>query len=167
MRASLAGAGGIAVGEAALLALEYDLRTAPSLFRRALRSNIPMNRTAAAATLALIDRLWSRRELLAVLRESNDQETTAACRAALLECHDVDAHTAVLSWEEANPHEPETGRFISMKEMMLRHTSSQLRYEMEQLHDRVMKIRDREPVEAVAERVGILRWFKERLSRWM
>jgi hypothetical protein len=167
MRASLVDADGIAVGEAALLALEYDPRGALPLFRRALRSNIPMNRTAAAATLTLIDRPWSRRELLAVLRESNDQEATAACRAALLECHDVDAHTAVLSWEEANPHESETGRFISMKEMMLRHSSSQLRYEMEQRHDRVMNVRDREPVEAGAERVGILRWFRERLSRWM
>jgi hypothetical protein len=166
MRASLADAGGIAVGEAALLALEYDPRTALSLFRRALRSNIPMNRTAAAATMALIDRPWSRRELLAVLRESNDQEATSACRAALLECHDVDAHTAVLGWEESNPHEPETGRFISMKEMMLRHCPASLRYEMEQLHDRVMKVRDREPVEAVAERVGILRWLRERLARW-
>jgi hypothetical protein len=54
-----------------------------------------------------------------------------------------------------------------MKEMMLRHCPASLRYEMEQLHDRVMKVRDREPVEAVAERVGILRWFRERLARWL
>src|SRR5258705_10255156 len=112
MLRSLVRAGGIAVGEAALLALEHDPARALPLFRRALRSDIPVNRTMAAAVLALIDRPWSRSELLAVLGETDDQEATADCRAALLECHNEEARKAVLAWEEANPHEPEPGPWI-------------------------------------------------------
>jgi hypothetical protein len=145
MKAELPNAEGIAIGEAALLALEHDPDRALPLFRRALRSHIPANRSLAAATLALIDRPWSRRELTTVLHESDDQEATSECRAALMECHDQAAHQTVEAWERANPHEPETGPWISMVEMSLRNRPAWLRFEMEELHDRIMRVRDREP----------------------
>jgi hypothetical protein len=148
MKAALLHAEGIAIGEAALLALEHDPDRALPLFRRALRFHIPANRSLAAATLALIDRPWSRRELTTVLHESDDQEATSECRAALLECQDQAAHQTVEAWERANPHEPESGLRISMGEMSLRNRPAWLRFEMQELHDRVMMIRDREPGEA-------------------
>jgi len=147
MRQSLPDAEGLAIGEAALLALEHDPGRALPLFRRALRSPIPMNRTMSAATLALIDRPWSRRELLAVLGETDDPASTADCRSALMECHDEEARNAVLAWERENPHEPEPGPWITMGEVMLRNRAQWIRWQMEKLHDRVMKVRDRVPGE--------------------
>jgi hypothetical protein len=44
-----------------------------------------------------------------------------------------------------NPHEPEPERFISMGEMMLREQSQRIRWEIERLHDRVIRLRDRLP----------------------
>ncbi len=147
MRKALDRADGMATADAALLALEYAPERALRLFRRALRSHIPASRSRSAAILALIDRPWSRRELLAILRESHDQEATSACRAALLECHDANARQAVSTWESMNPHEPEVGRWMTMREVALRDCAAWIQYEMERLHDRVMKIRDREPVD--------------------
>lgn len=49
------------LAEAALLAMEYAGELVLNLFRRALRSKIPYNRTTAAAALAIIDEPWSRR----------------------------------------------------------------------------------------------------------
>jgi hypothetical protein len=152
--ATLPQAAGYEMAEACLLALEHAPELALPLCRRALRSGVPANRCTVAATLALIDRPWSRRELIAALEESDDQEQTADCRAALLECHDAEAHRAVRIWEERNPHEPEAGTFleigdrkfgpfVSMGEMMLRNRAQHIRYEMEKLHDRVMRLRDR------------------------
>jgi uncharacterized protein (TIGR02996 family) len=40
----------------------------------------------------MMDRPWSRRELVAALEESDEQERTADCRAALLECCDEEPH---------------------------------------------------------------------------
>ena len=145
MKAAFPRSEGIAIGEAALLALEHDPDRAVPLFRRALRSQIPANRTMAAAILALIDRPWSRRELTTVLSESDDQEATSECRAALLECHDQAAHRTVEAWEHANPHESEPGPWISMGEVSLRNRPAWLRFEMEELHDRVLTVRNREP----------------------
>lgn len=156
--AALPRAGGYEMGEACLLALEHAPRLALPLIRRALCSGVPANRTAVAAILALIDRPWSRRELVANLETFDDQEMTADCRAALLECRDEEAHRAVRAWEERNPHEPEAPTFlqigdreygpcISMGEMMLRDRAQRVRYEMEQMHDRVMKVRDIVPPE--------------------
>ncbi len=126
------------LGDAALLAMEYAPELALSLFRRALRSAIPYNRTTAAAALAIIDEPWSRAELFAVLRESDDQSATAECRVALMLTHHPEAHQCVANWEGRNPHEPESGPFISMQEMMLRSRGNYLQYEMEKLHDRVL-----------------------------
>jgi hypothetical protein len=165
MRSALVRADGIAVGEAALLALEHDPGRALPLFRRALRSPIPANRSMAAAVLALIDRPWSRRELLAVLNVSDDQEATSQCRAALRESHDEEAQLAVEEWEQVNPHEPEPGPWITMGELALRNCSQWVRSEMENLHDRVMKVRDREPGEAPPQRPNPFRWLVGWLRR--
>jgi len=148
IREALSLAGGTEIGAAALLALEYTAGSAVSLFQRALRSPIPVNRNAAAAALALIDQPWSRQELLAVLCESDDQVATCECRAALRECHDPEAHRAVREWEEKNPHAPEPARFITMREMTLRHGPQWMQYEMEKLHDRVMRVRHQLPIRA-------------------
>lgn len=147
LAAALSVAGGAGVGDAAFLALEHAPEVALPLLRRALRSAVPCNRTTAAAVLALIDRPWSRQELLNVLSESNDQERTADARAALMEVRDPEAHRAVRAWEQCNPHEPEAGPWISMGEMMLRNRPAFVRYEMDKLHDRVMRVRDRAPPE--------------------
>jgi hypothetical protein len=112
---------------------------------------VPANRTSVAAILALIDRPWSRRELLAKRERWDEQERTADCRAA---------HQAVRDWEQRNPHEPETPSFvqigdrqygpcISLGEMRLRDRVQWVRYEMEKLHDWVMKLRDVVPPERV------------------
>lgn len=154
MLAALAQADGVAIAEAALLAMEYDPGQALPLFRRALRSRIPINRSMSAAVLALIDHPWSRRELLAILDESHDQAATSECRAALRECHNAEAHEAVRRWEEANPHEPEPGRWIKVSEMMLRNAGSWIRHEMQRRHERVMAVRDRVPVESAAAAEG-------------
>jgi hypothetical protein len=150
--------GAYAMAEACLLALEHAPELALPLIRRALLSQIPVNRTRVAATLAIIDQPWSRRELLAALRASRDQEVTADSRAALLECRDEEGHRAVAAWEQQNPHEAEPGHFLeidgnkvgpftSMRESMLRNRPARIRHEMEQLHDRVMRIPNRIPPE--------------------
>jgi hypothetical protein len=143
--------------------MEYDPTRALPLFRRALRSPIPWNRIIAAAILALIDRPWSRRELIAVLGETTEQEATAECRAALRECHDQTALQAADAWEAANPHEPEQGRVISMREVTLRNASVWVQSRMEQYHERVMRVRDREPGNVDEPGPGAL----ERLASWL
>ncbi len=146
IRGALSRAGGTEIGAAALLALEHAAGSVLPLFRRAIRSPIPVNRNAGAAVLALVDQPWSRQELLAVLRESDDEAATCECRAALRECHDPEAHRSVEAWEEKNHHEHEPARFITMKEMMLRHAPQWMQYEMEKVHDRVMRVRYQRPV---------------------
>jgi hypothetical protein len=156
--AALSRAGGCEMGEAVLLALEHAPHLALPLIRRALCSKVPANRCAVAAVLALIDRPWSRRELIAALEASDEQEQTADCRAALLECRDEQGHRAVHDWEQRNPHEPETpsfleiegrrvGPFHSFGELFCQvsYRAQFIRYEMEQLHDRVMPLRGHEP----------------------
>lgn len=155
---ALPSAGGTEIGEAVLLSLEHAPAFALPLIRKALCSGIPANRSEVAAILALIDRPWSRRELLAALHASDDQELTADSRAALLECRDPEGHDAVKAWEARNPHEPEVGTFlevegrkvgpfVSMTEVSLQSRARWVRYEMEKLHDRVMKVRNVEPPE--------------------
>jgi hypothetical protein len=133
------------VGEAALLAMEYAPDLVLILFRRALRSQIPYNRITAAAALGILDVPWSRNELIAVLRESDDQEATAECRAALMASRSPEAHRIVEEWEYRNPHEPETGPFITFREISLRDRHNILQYEMAKLHDRVLPHRGQTP----------------------
>ena len=60
-------------------------------------------RLTAAAALALVDRPWSRRELRAVLDESDDPDATLECRAALRESRDPEARRAADAWEARHP----------------------------------------------------------------
>jgi hypothetical protein len=131
------------LGDAALLALEHLLDLALILFRRALRSRVPCDRTTAAAALAVLDQPWSRTELQRVLHESDDQLATAECRAALRALPHPELHDFVRQWEAKYPHEPETGKFISMAEMSLRTRDSWIQHEMSNLHERVVPLRDR------------------------
>jgi hypothetical protein len=134
------------LGEAALIALEHVPEIAIGLIRKALRSQIPVNRMKASAILAIIDQPWSRSELLAVLSDSRDQEMTAECRSALVETHSDECHQRVLEWERTNPHEPEQGKWQTVGEIFLRHTDSMIRWEMGKLHDRVMPLRAKFPI---------------------
>jgi hypothetical protein len=165
--AELPRSGGCAMGEAVLLALENAPELALPLIRRALRCEVPANRSTVTAVLALIDRPWSRRELVAALEASDEQEQTADCRAALLECRDEEGRRAVAEWERRNPHEPETpaflevegrrvGPFVSLGELskQVAYRAQWLRYEMEQLHDRVVPLRGRGPPPEPAEPTG-------------
>jgi hypothetical protein len=145
VRAALSSAGETSLGEAALLALEHAPDSALPLFRRALRSRAPWDRSLAVLILALIDRPWSRRELLAVLEGSDDPEATAATRAALRESHDAEAQGAVRAWEEAHPPEPEPGSRITMGEMVRLACPRWVLSDMRRLHDRVMRVQDRIP----------------------
>jgi hypothetical protein len=168
MYASLRAAGRASIGEAALLALEHAPEHALSLIRRALFSDIPCNRTKMAAILALVAQPWSVRELLRALEVSNDQEKTAAARAALLEIGDTELDKAVLAWEAKNPREAAPGKYLeingrrigpfySMAEVMLMSNTSNVRYEMETLFDRVIKIKDVVPPEPRGRTVS---WWK-------
>lgn len=149
--AVLPSVGASMVGDAALLALEYAPEFAVPLFRQALRSSVPANRTTAAAVLALIDQPWSRAELLAVLRESADQEMTGECRAALAESRDPEARRAVEDWQERDPHESEPGPWITMREMYLRNQLLLLFYEMDKLRECVAGLSLRGPPPAAGD----------------
>jgi hypothetical protein len=167
MIASLTRTGGSEAGEGVLLALEHAPEHALPLIRRGLLSDIPYNRTTVAAILALVGKPWSLRELLGALEASDDQETTADARAALLETGDPEAEKAVLAWEEKNPHEDEPGTYLeidgrrvgpfySMAEHMLKARAAFVRYEMGRLHDRVLKVKHVVPPEPPGPRP----WWK-------
>jgi hypothetical protein len=147
LRLALREACGIAVAEAALLALEYAPECALELFRRALRSDIPRNRNTAAAALALVNRPWSRRALRTALEQSHDREATAACRAALRECPDPECRTALDAWENAHPPEPEpeAGQPVTGRQWVLSNSPTLVQAQMARLHDRVRALRDRTP----------------------
>jgi hypothetical protein len=165
--ASLAKAGRTEVGEAVLLSLEHAPELALPLIRKGLLADVPWDRTQVAAILALIIAPWSRRELLGALRASDDQEKTADARAALLESGDEEAQRAVLAWEERNPHENETGSYLeiggrrlgpfyTLGELSLKNRASWIRYEMDRLHDRVIKVKSIVPHEPPVPRP----WWK-------
>ena len=156
--ASLARAEGTEIGAAVLLSLEHAPELALPLIRKGLVADVPMNRTQVAAILALINAPWSKRELLRTLEASDDQEKTADARAAFLESGDEAAQRAVLAWEVRNPHESEIGTFLEIGgrtlgpfytfgELSLRNRASSITYEMDELHDRVMKVKDIVPPE--------------------
>ena len=77
------------------------------------------------------------------------------------------AHDSVLAWEERNPHENEAGSYLEIGgrtlgpfytfgELSLKNRASWIRYEMDKLHDRVMKLKDIVPPEPPARRP----WWK-------
>ena len=155
---ALAKAGGSEIGEAVLLSLEHAPGLVLPLIRKGLLADVPIDRTRVAAILALINAPWSRRELLQALEASDHQEKTADARGALLESGDGEAQRAVLAWQERNPHEDETGSYLEISgrrlgpfytfgELSLKNRASRIRYEMDQLRDRVMKVKDIVPPE--------------------
>lgn len=145
IRAQIRRVGRRALGDVAILALEHFPDIAGEFFHRALRSDVPVDRNTAAAALAIIDRPWSHQILLALLNESRDQERTAETRAALMATPHQPLHEAVSKWERTNPHEPETGEFITMTELSLRGRDSWMQHEIEFLHGRVIKLRSINP----------------------
>lgn len=129
------------LGEVAILTLEHFPQRAVQTFRRALRSEIPINRITAAAALAILDEPWSRQELLDVLQESDDWVMTTDCRSALIATHSPEAHQLVQWWEHQHPRQAEEGPYISMDEAALRQSDERINWEMKTLHDRVIKLR--------------------------
>jgi hypothetical protein len=76
----------------------------------------------------------------------------------LLEFGDAQAQKVVLAWEERNPHENEIGSYLeiggrrlgpfyTLGELWLKDRTSWISYEMDKLHDRVMKVKDIVPPE--------------------
>lgn len=104
-----------------------------------------MERQEAAAALAILDLPWCHVELSEVLAESTDQVLTSECRAALSASRDLSIKEIATRWEAANPHEPETEPHISFGEMQLRDRHIWMQHEMAELHDRVIRLRDRWP----------------------
>jgi hypothetical protein len=144
------------IGEAVLLSLEHAPEYATPLIRRGLLSHVPQSRLTVAATLSVIAKPWSIREMLSILNSCEEEEMTAEVRAALTELCDTEIDKAVQAWEHANPHEIEPGTYFeedgrvhgpfhSMAEHMLRSIPSFVRYEMASLHDRVTKLRNVDP----------------------
>jgi hypothetical protein len=96
--------------------------------------------------------------VIVALAASDEQEKTADARAALEETGDEEARKAVLAWEERNPHENEGGSYLEIDgkrrgpfytigELELKNRAARIRYEMDKLHDRVMKLKDVIPPE--------------------
>jgi len=150
---ALPSAGAAEVGEAVLLALEHAHPSALPLARRSLLSKVPRNRIKVAAILALIGKSWSKREMLAALEGCDDQELTAEIRIALLETGDEEIQRLVLAWEERNPHENELGSYLEIRgrrlgpfysgaELYLKNCAQLVRYEMEQLFERVRGLKE-------------------------
>ena len=125
-------------------AVEHATDLLPAFLREALRSSWREDRLVAAAVLALVDNQWSRRELTAMLEESDDLDHTAQCRAALRASRQPEAWRAADQWE-ASP--PETGPLQSTSsrfecEHLKRGLDRVLGIKTSELHDRVMKIRN-------------------------
>lgn len=139
------------LGEAVLLALEHAPQHALPLIRQGVG-------TTVAATLALINKPWSTRELLRALEASDSHEHTAAVRAALRELNDAEAEAAAHDWESRHPREPEAGAYVEIDgrrigpsvtvgEHMLLSMPAWLRQEMQELHERVLRVRHVVPPE--------------------
>ena len=135
------------IAEAGVLALEFLPGEALCLFRRALRSEIPHNRLISSSVLALIDKAWAHNELLDLLNSSDDQNLTAECRAAIRELPHPELQKIVEEWEINNPHEPETGDWITMQEVFLRGAQERIKWEMVAWHDRILPLREIVPPE--------------------
>lgn len=133
------------LGEVAILTLEHFPHLATPTFRRALRSEIPLNRITAAAALAILDEPWSRQELLAVLQASHNWIMTTECRSALITTHSSESHQAVQEWELRHPRPADEGPYLSMDEAALRQSDEMINWEMEKLHDRVLKLKNSPP----------------------
>jgi len=129
------------LAEVSLLALEFAPECAVAFFQRAMRSSVPINRIKAAAALAIIDQDWSRKLLIDVLDESDEQDATVECRFALTVSRNMAMREAVTAWERRNPHNSVADTFITMGEAYLRDIDPLMNFEMAELHDRVLPLR--------------------------
>tara|TARA_R110002049_G_scaffold247782_1_gene422316 strand:- start:1641 stop:3116 length:1476 start_codon:yes stop_codon:yes gene_type:complete len=130
------------LGEAVVLALEYQPSHALKLLRAALRSKIPNNRMITAAVLALIDQPWSRQELLDALSESDGSDQTAECRAALLETQCSQAHQIVLEWQARHPVQRESNEWMTVEEVNIQSLPVYMQWEMDELRERILPLRN-------------------------
>ncbi|MCY2987297.1 MAG: hypothetical protein NTY19_05455 [Planctomycetota bacterium] len=126
----------IMLDEVALLLLEFSPQQALPAIRRALRTPSEFSNETAAA-LAMIDRSWSRRELLDALEEEfREAEEALPLVVALAESLDPEARDVAEAWEQrSDPAMVETYR-------------QRLQWEMNGIRDRVMPLRDRIPASA-------------------
>jgi hypothetical protein len=87
--------------EVILLALQHAVDLVPPLIRRALRSSsgssfdIPL---WAVAVLAVVDRPWSRQELVSLLEEGTDTNQQVYCVLALKNSADPEARKVAATW---------------------------------------------------------------------
>ena len=128
----LVGAGDQSLDEATLLALEYVPSVALPLIRRGLRCDIPYVHKTVAAVLGILDRPWSRRELLAVLEEAREDETIIVYATALRESDDVACREAAMEVDE---------KYAKADSVLMDYARDSVSYEMQELHDRVMPLR--------------------------
>jgi len=128
----LAGAGDDSLDEASLLALEHVPSVALSLIRRGLRCGTPYVRHKTAAILGILDRPWSRRELLTALKESQEDRISGEYARALRESVDPGCREAGMSWED---------KFSETDDPIMRLFADRVSGDLEDLHDRVMPLR--------------------------
>ncbi|MEX0710773.1 MAG: hypothetical protein WD278_00400 [Pirellulales bacterium] len=128
------------LGEIALLALSYDPRRAPPLFRRALRAKGFLERPAAPAILAILDEDWSRRLMLAVINES-DLRAAAACSSALSFSADPSVRRAAEEWEQQHGSSPESKDWFVY--LLDKDLDEVMRNTIADYHDRVLPLRGR------------------------
>jgi hypothetical protein len=131
------------------LALDHQRGACLGLLRRGLRSRCESHRLAAAVVLALFDRPWSRRELLAVLAASDSWHATLECRLALRESKDAAAQKAAARWEAMHRLEiiGELDRLDAE-----RRVAGPFRDEMADFQDVVSRNRDYRPEAAPGQR---------------
>lgn len=137
---ALARVGGTGVGDAMLLALEHAPTLGHVLLRKALRSSIPLNRSTAAATLAIFGGSWALDELEALLDESVDRGLTAECRAALRTLDDP--RGACARWESKHGAKPPTAAdgSISIDEVVIQTAGDEVLAEIARLRTRVERL---------------------------
>jgi hypothetical protein len=128
-------------GRAALLAHEFYTEIALELYRTALRSESHDDRATASAIFVILNQAWCHAELQDVLNESDDEAATQECRSALNALPHAELHEFVLEWEARNLSEPDSGsaRTIEHKRVADR----DLQNRIEELHDRVLPLRNR------------------------
>jgi hypothetical protein len=138
--AKLGDAGGTEIAEAALLALEFAPPLCRPLLRKALRSDVPLNRGIAAASLALIDQAWALDELYALLSESIDESATSECRAALRSLGDPRGLCAVWEGRQIEAAPLSDGPLMTIDQLVLRSTDERVRADIERLRERVQRL---------------------------
>ena len=138
------------VYEAALLLLEHAPRKALPLIRRGLRRSGPFI-NEMAVIMGLIDRPWSRAELLAVLEDdfNHDLEDVLAIVLALGQSHDRQARQVADEW--LTKYNPES----------IRHVEREFNFNVRQRSDQVAALRNQKRFDMVnrgerTDRLGLV-----------